>query len=134
MIKDNGATSKQDELSSKVVQFQDPIENLHRTLNLFRLPEDMASNTKSLNQIHSKIDDLQNFIARVSDNIELGDRYMTTQEAKDYLGMSDNTFDKYRYKTKIKIKGYLLDGVYRFKKSDLDRFMLTYDAKSSALA
>jgi len=128
------ATNQHDEQSSKVVQYTDPVENLHRTLNLLKLPEDVAYNTKSLNQLHSKIDDLQSFIEKFSDNVELGDRYMTTQEAKDYLGMSDNTFEKYRYKTKVKIKGYLLDSVYRFKKSDLDRFMMTYNAKSCVMA
>ena len=130
MFKNNRATSKYDEQSSKVVQFQDPVENLNKTLKLLTLPDDVASNTRSLDLLHSKMDALHDFCVKLSDNIELGDRYMSTQEAKEYLGMSDNTFDKYRYKTKIKIKGYLLDSVYKFKKSDLDRFMLTYSVKS----
>ena len=134
MIKDNGATSKHDEKSSKVVQFPDPIENLQQTLNLLKLPVEVAANSKLLLDLHSKVDVLQDFILKFSDNIELGDRYMSPKEAINYLGMSDHTFEKYRYKTKVKIKGSKLDGKYWFKKSDLDRFMLTYDAKSSFLA
>ena len=134
MIKDNGATNKYDEESSKVDQFQDPLENLHRTLNLLKLPDDVASNTKSLIQLHTKIDALQDFIVKFNENIDLGDRYMTPKEASDYLGMSITTFDKYRYNTKIKIKGCKLDGKNWYRKSDLDLFMLTYDAKSQGLA
>jgi hypothetical protein len=56
------------------------------------------------------------------------------QEAMEYLSFSKGTFDKYRYSSQIKIKGYQLDGKTWFKKSDLDRFMLTYQAKSVGLA
>ena len=134
MIKDSSATNKQDELSSKVVQFPDPIENLQQTFNLLKLPVEVAANSKLLLDLHSKVDALQDFILKFSDNIEFGDRYMSPKEASNYLGMSDHTFEKYRYKTKVKIKGSKLDGMYWFKKSDLDRFMLTYDAKSASLA
>lgn len=128
------ATSKYDEESSKVVPFPDPVENLQKTLNLLKLPEDVALNTKSLGQLHSKIDALQDLIVKFIDNIELGDRYMTPKEACMYLGMSETTFDKYRYSTKIKIKGYKLDGKTWYRKSDLDLFMLTYNTKSQGFA
>lgn len=59
---------------------------------------------------------------------------MDAKEAAAYLGMCPNTFDKYRYKAKIKIKGYKLDGKVKYKKSELDLFMLTYNAKSQGLA
>ena len=62
------------------------------------------------------------------------DGYLTPSEAQKYLGMSKGTFDKYRYTSKIKIKGYQLDGKTWYKKDDLDKFMLTYQAKSGFLS
>lgn len=134
MIRGNGASSKFDEESSKVVQFPDPLDNLHKTLNLLCLPNEVASNTKSLEKIHSKLDALQELVIRLAENVDMADRYLDAKEAAAYLGMSLNTFDKYRYNTKVKIKGHKLDGKIWYKKSDLDLFMLTYDVKSRGIA
>ena len=50
------------------------------------------------------------------------DGWMDTKRARAYLSdMSAATFDKYRYQTKVKIKGSRLDGKTLYKKSDLDR-------------
>jgi len=119
---------------SKVVQFPDPIENLQQTLNLLKLPAEVGANSKLLLDLHSKVDAIQEFILKFSDNIELGDKYMPPKKAYKYLGMCESTFEKYRYKTKVKIKGYPLDGKYWFKKSDLDRFMMLYQVRSEQLA
>jgi len=116
-----------------VVQFPDPIENLHRTLNLLKLPDEVASCTESLLELHSKVDAIQRFILKFSDSNQ-DDRYLSPKEASAYLGMSETTFDKYRYETKVRIKGYKLDGKNWYKRSDLDRFMLTYESKAAGLA
>jgi len=65
---------------------------------------------------------------------ENSDGYISASEARNYLGMSQNTFDKYRYNSKIKLKGCKLDGKLWYKKSELDLFMLTYDLKSRGIA
>jgi len=110
------------------------IENLNKNLQLFEMPSLVITIFKSIEELHSKHDAMRHFIVKLNEGLDVGDRYMTPQEAMDYLGFSKNTFDKYRYKTKIKIKGCQLDGKSWFKKSDLDRFMLTYQAKSDGLA
>lgn len=125
---------QKDDESSKVIQFPDPIENLHQTLNLLKLPAEVSLNTKSISELHEKIDSIQEFLGELSKNIALGDRYMPPKEAIAYLGVCPKTFDKYRYETKVRIKGYKLDGMNLYKKSDLDLFMMTYEAKSKGFA
>jgi hypothetical protein len=109
---------------SNIVQFPDPVADLQKTLTIFSLPDRVAVLEQSLQNLHKKLDALQKFMVKFSDNIELGDRYMGPKKAMDYLDMTEGTFDKYRYHTIVKIKSYKLDNSNRYKKSDLDRFML----------
>jgi len=44
--------------------------------------------------------------------------------------MSRGTFDKYRYKTAVKIKGYPIDGKTLYKVEDLDAFIKLYAVRS----
>jgi hypothetical protein len=63
------------------------------------------------------------------------DGWMDTKRARAYLSdMSAATFDKYRYQTKVKIKGSRLDGKTLYKKSDLDNFVRLYEVASNPLA
>jgi len=50
------------------------------------------------------------------------------------MGISQTTFDKYRYQTTPKIKGSKLDGKTLYKRSDLDTFIMLYELKSRGLA
>jgi len=61
------------------------------------------------------------------------DRWMDTREACEYMSVSKSTFEKYRYRTNPKIKGYNLGGKVLFKKADLDSFVRLYEAKSNGL-
>jgi hypothetical protein len=101
---------------------------------LLEVPSLVINIYKAIEQLHKKQDAIQEYIAKYTSSADVGDRYLTPQEAMDYLGFSKGTFDKYRYNTKIKIKGCQLYGKTWFKKSDLDRFMITYGAKSGLLA
>jgi hypothetical protein len=62
------------------------------------------------------------------------DGWLDAKAAAKYLGISSGSFDKYRYKTSPKIKGYALDGKTLYKRSDLDSFVMLYELKSSGLA
>jgi hypothetical protein len=110
------------------------LESLNKNLQLLEMPSLVINIYKAIEQLHIKNDAIQEYIVKYTSSLEIGDGFMTPQKAMDYLSFSKGTFDKYRYKSKIKIKGYQLDGKTWFKKSDLDRFMLTYQAKSSDLA
>ena len=54
--------------------------------------------------------------------------------AAAYLSMSPGTFDKYRYQTSPKIKGYKVGGKVLYKPADLDSFVMLFELKSSGLA
>lgn len=51
--------------------------------------------------------------------------WMDTPQAQKYLSVSRNTFDKYRYskKSRIKLVGHRVDGKTLFNKEELDRFV-----------
>ena len=110
------------------------LESLNKSLQLLEMPTLVTGIFKLITDLHSKHDTIKEFLEKFSDSLEIGDRYLTPQDAMNYLGFSKNTFDKYRYTTKVKIKGYKLDGKAWFKKSDLDRFMMSYEAKSAGFA
>ena len=110
------------------------LESLNKNLQLLEVPSLVINIYKAIEQLHKKQDAIQEYIAKYTSSADVCDRYLTPQEAMDYLGFSKGTFDKYRYNTKIKIKGCQLDGKTWFKKSDLDRFMINYEAKSGLLA
>ena len=81
-----------------------------------------------------EIANLKKMILDLCANLNGQDRYMSAEEARQYLGMSKGTFDKYRYNKNYKFKSYPLDGKHWFKKSDLDRFMSLYGVKALGLA
>lgn len=110
------------------------LESLNKNLQLLEMPSLVINIYKAIEQLHQKQDAIQEYIAKYTSSPDIGDRYLTPQEAMNYLGFSKGTFDKYRYNSKITIKGFQLDGKTWFKKSDLDKFMLTYQAKSAGLA
>ena len=110
------------------------LESLNKNLQLLEMPALVVNIYKAIEELHIKHDAISDYMVKVSSSLDIGDRYLPPQEAMDYLGFSKGTFDKYRYSSKVRIKGYQLDGKTWFKKSDLDRFMLTYQAKSGVLA
>ena len=125
-------------ITEKLTQFDknhfNQLESLNKNLQLLEMPALVVNIYKAIEELHIKNDAMTDYMIRFSNSLEIGDGFLTPQAAMDYLSFSKGTFDKYRYKTKIKIKGYQLDGKTWFKKSDLDRFMLTYQAKSGGLA
>ncbi len=60
--------------------------------------------------------------------------WLDARGAAIYLSMSPGTFDKYRYQTDVKIKGYKVGGKTLYKKADLDAFVMLFGVKSQGLA
>ena len=125
-----GARSKYIDQSRQLSSY----ETLQQTLELFKLVPKVESIEGSIQQIHDKQDAIIGLLEKLLESSNFDDGYKTPSEAMEYLSMCQNTFDKYRYSTKIKIKGYQLDGKTWYKKCDLDKFMLTYQAKSGFLS
>lgn len=70
--------------------------------------------------------DLENNILTKADARELIKRYASQeyfngQEAANYLGLSKTTF--WRLRQRHKIRSFEIDGILRWKKSDLDEFI-----------
>ena len=61
------------------------------------------------------------------------DGWLDAKDAAAYLSMSPGTFEKYRYQTSVKIKGYKVGGKALYKKADLDAFVMLYEARSERL-
>lgn len=56
--------------------------------------------------------------------------FLDAKAAAAYCGMSRGTFDKYRYNTEVRIRGYHLDGKVLYKREDLDSFIKLYEIRS----
>jgi hypothetical protein len=121
-----------EDLKRSSIQY--PENDADLILQILKIPSIVSENTDSIREIQSKLDSIICHMGNYSRNTDYDDGYMDAKAAAAYLGMSPTTFDKYRYNTKIKIKGYKLDGKVWYKKSDLDLFMLTYHSKSQGLA
>ena len=65
---------------------------------------------------------------------ETKDGWLDAKGAAEYLDMSAGTFDKYRYQTTPKIKGFKVGGKTLYKRADLDRFVMLFEVKSRGLA
>ena len=59
------------------------------------------------------------------------DGWLDAKAAARYLGLSAATFDKYRYQTKVKIKGYRVGGKLLYQRKDLDSFVKLYEINSA---
>ena len=59
--------------------------------------------------------------------------WMDARRAAAYLGMSINTFDKYRYQTTPKLVGYRVGGKIFYSRSDLDAFVKLFEIRSAGL-
>jgi len=78
--------------------------------------------------------EIQDQLGRQPTATEPVDPWLDAKAAAKYMGISANTFDKYRYQTTPRIKGSKLDGKTVFKRSDLDSFIRLYEVKSAGFA
>ncbi len=122
------------EREAKIFPSHYPHNDSDLILHFLKIPSIVSENKESIQELHSKLESIISYLGNYSRTNDSDDRYMDAKKAAAYLGMSSTTFEKYRYKTKIKIKGCKLDGKVWYKKSDLDLFMLTYHSKSQGLA
>lgn len=91
--------------------------------NMPDLVQLVRGQSERLNRIETAIEGLR---ATPKDS----DCWLDAKEAARYMGISNGTFDKYRYKTTPHIRGYALDGKVLYKKSDLDQFVKLYSAEA----
>jgi hypothetical protein len=105
---------------------------------------DLTINLTDLSRLSAMVPALFSAIERLEQKLSVErsrttevspDCWLDAEQARKYMGnLSKGTFDKYRYQTNPRLKGYKLDGKTLFKKSDLDNFIRLYELKSSGLA
>ena len=123
------------ENSANILPFTDPLQGFAAGIQLAQVVPILNNLTELVQAQSQQIQRMQDCIARLGENTNGDyDRWLGAEEAAAHMGLSINSFDKYRYKAEVRIKGHRLDGSLRYKKSDLDRFILTYDVKSRGLA
>ena len=99
---------------------------------LAAIPEILSLLREQSNQIEALKSEMKSLLAQNCVGDPCG--WLTSAKAKKYLDMTDDTFDKYHYKTTPHINACRLDGKNYFKREDLDTFMRLYDLKSRGLA
>lgn len=71
-------------------------------------------------------------LLRKSEAPRENDGWLDAKAAAKYLGMSATTFDKYRYQSRVKIKGYKVGGKTLYQRKDLDSFVKLFEINSAA--
>ncbi len=96
----------------------------------------LLANLALIPTIIHKITEVLNKIASLELSPGTGtnvDGWLSSREAACYLGMSENTFEKFCRETTPRIKRHKVGGKYYYKKTDLDNFMRLYEMKSKGL-
>ncbi len=70
-------------------------------------------------------------LQRKSEAVRENDGYLDAKGAAKYLAMSATTFDKYRYQSRVKIKGYKVGGKTLYQRKDLDCFVKLFEINSA---
>lgn len=96
----------------------------------------IPSGGKALEDQGRELRALRDDIKRLHDGAKNtgGDGWLDTKGAAEYLALSPGTFDKYRYQTQPSIKGYRVGGKTLYKRTDLDAFVMLFEARSGGLA
>ena len=134
-------------MKPKIVQFPENGQNANRSgdafasvlfgmENLLQAGAVVPALISQIEALNTKIDALRTEIserdARTSKTS--GDGWLDSKNAAKYLGISSGCFEKYRYSSAVKIKGFPLDGKVLFKREDLDNFDKLYAVKLHGLA
>ncbi len=81
--------------------------------------------------MRAELVEIKRFIEKNARVVEGG--FLDSRNAASYCGISRGTFDKYRYSTRVKLKGYRLDGKVLYKREDLDAFIKLYEVKTAGI-
>ena len=87
-----------------------------------KLLSQVAEQQRQIEILAYEVRILERFIQTPS---EEADGWLDASRAKKYLGISRNTFDKYRYpkESKIILRGHKVDGKTLYKRAEIDRFV-----------
>ena len=109
---------------------------LSGVIQLFKGFADLAALVKLLEAQALDIREIRREITELSRSTRSADAngWIDAKEAAIYLGLSANTFDKYRYQTRPRLIGHKVGGKILYRRSDLDTFVKLFYIKSAGLA
>ena len=96
MIKDNGATNKYDEDSSKVVQFPDPIQSIAIGMDLMKIVPALNGILQELQHLKHENREMKEFVSKSISEVGGSESWMDTEGLKKHLANPCyNTFRAY---------------------------------------
>jgi hypothetical protein len=88
--------------------------------------------------IESKIDVLLNQFKEIQTVFKpksaSEDRWMCASEAMEYMSVTKNTFDRYRYECSPKLPGYPVNGKVFYSRNEIDKWIRSYMYRSQGLS
>ncbi len=107
---------------------QRPNETTQAIANLLAVCTNAPDFMELMHNQSARLQKIEAMLCKIRAPAEV-DCWLDAKQAAAYLCISGGTFDKYRYETNPRVKGYPLDGKILYKKSDLDQFVRLYSAK-----
>lgn len=120
--------------AQKIVQFNQPLDSIALGMQLVQVLPILQQLSQQQTEIFALMKAMQVQIARMQKSDSNRPGWLDAEEARKYLSMSKNTFDKYVYTGKIKVKRYRVGGKNFFCVKDLDLFMMTWEDKTLGFA
>jgi excisionase family DNA binding protein len=99
----------------------------------FAFQDQLAEVGEAVAEVREQIRGMLCAVSALASEKQSGD-WLDSREAADYLRMSKTTFEKHLYSGPIKIKSYLVGGKRLFKRSDVDRWVMTHRDKLKGYA
>lgn len=120
--------------AQKIVQFNQPLDSIALGMQLVQVLPILQQLSQQQTENCALIKAMQVQISRLQKSNANEPGWLDAEEARKYLSMSKNTFEKHVYSAKIKIPRHRVDGKNFFRKQDLDLFMLTWEDKALGFA
>jgi hypothetical protein len=120
--------------AQKIVQFNQPLDSIAVGMQLVQVLPILQQLSQQQTEIFALMKAMRVQISRLQKSDANGPGWLDAEEARKYLSMSKNTFEKYVYTGKIKVKRYRVGGKNYFCVKDLDLFMTTWEDKTLGFA
>lgn len=120
--------------TQKIVQFNQPLDSIAVGMQLVQVLPILQQLSQQQTEISAVMKAMQVQISRLQKSDANAPGWLDAEKARKYLSMGKNTFEKYVYTGKIKVKRYRVGGKNYFCVKDLDLFMRTWEDKTLGFA
>jgi len=121
--------------AGKIVAFSQPLDAIAVGIQLSQVYPLLQQLSRQVSDLTAEVKVLKACLSSLPQSSAADDvGWLDAEGARRYLSMSKNTFEKYVYSGKIKVKKYLVGGKNLFKKKELDLFVMTWEDKNLGFA